>query len=155
VGVPKRLPSFAGLLVEREVRELSRLLGPTERPYGVVVGGAKVADKLPLLTSFLGRADVLLIGGALANPFLAGRGARLGASPVEGGLAEAVAAFFGTAADAGTEVLLPTDVVVERPGRAEPETYPIDRIPDDAIAQDIGPATRAAFVAALARTRTV
>ncbi len=74
VGVPKRLPSFAGLLVEREVRELSRLSGQPERPYVVVLGGAKVKDKLPFLVSFFGRADLLLIGGALAHPFLVARG---------------------------------------------------------------------------------
>ncbi len=155
VGVPKRLPSFAGLLVEREVRELSRLLGAPERPYAVLVGGAKVRDKLPLLRSFLGRADHLLIGGALANPFLLARGARPGASPVDGGLDEEVHAFDRAAADAGTEVLLPTDVVVERPGRSEAETYPVDGVPDDAVVQDVGPATRAAFVAALRPARTV
>jgi 3-phosphoglycerate kinase len=93
VGVPRRLPSFAGLLVEREVHELSRLVTSPSRPYAVVVGGAKVKDKLPLLTSFLGRADRLLIGGALANPFLAVSGAPLGASPVEPGLEGAVTDF--------------------------------------------------------------
>ena len=64
VGVPQHLPSFAGILVEREVRELSRFVHAPAHPYVVLVGGAKVADKLPLLTSFLGRADTLLIGGA-------------------------------------------------------------------------------------------
>jgi phosphoglycerate kinase len=155
VGVPKRLPSFAGLLVEREVRELSRLVGQPERPYVVVVGGAKVRDKLPLLVSFFGRADALLIGGALANPFLAARGVRLGATKVEPGLEEAVTEFFGAAEAAHTEVVLPTDVVVERPGRAEAETFPLDHIPADAVVLDIGPATRARFIARLQGARTV
>jgi len=155
VGVPKRLPSFAGLLVEREVRELSRLMLTPERPYAVVVGGAKVKDKLPLLTSFLGRADRLLIGGALAHPFLAAGGASLGASPVEGGLESAVADFLRAAESARTEVLLPTDLAVERPGHAEAEVYPLDQIPSDAVAFDIGPATRSRFIAALAGTQTV
>jgi phosphoglycerate kinase len=155
VGVPKRLPSFAGLLVEREVRELSRLLGPPERPYVVVVGGAKVRDKLPLLVSFFGRADTLLVGGALAFPFLSGLGVGLGATPVEAGLATAVQEFFTAAHAAHTEVILPSDVVVERPGRSESETFPVDRIPADARIQDIGPTTRARFIAALAGARTV
>ncbi len=155
VGVPKRLPSFAGLLVEREVRELSRLVASPQRPYVVVVGGAKVRDKLPLLTSFLGRADRLLIGGALANPFLATAGARLGATPPQPGLEAAVADFLRAAGTAHTEVLLPTDVVVDRPGRTEAETYPLDRIPSDAVVQDIGPETRARFIAGLAGSRTV
>jgi len=155
VGVPKRLPAFAGLLVEREVRELGRLVGAPDRPYAVVVGGAKVADKLPLLTSFLGRADRLLIGGALSFPFLAARGASLGATSVEGGLDAEVAAFFERATSAGTEVLLPTDLVVERPGGGAPETAAVGHVPSDGLARDIGPATIAAFRAALGGTRTV
>jgi|HubBroStandDraft_1064217.scaffolds.fasta_scaffold09915_7 3-phosphoglycerate kinase len=155
VGVPKRLPSFAGLLVEREVRELSRLVTAAERPYAVVVGGAKVKDKLPLLTSFLGRADRLLIGGALANPFLAAGGASLGASPVEPGLDTAVADFLRAAASARTDVLLPTDVTVERPGHAEAEVYALGEVPADAVVFDIGPATRSRFIGALEGTKTV
>jgi 3-phosphoglycerate kinase len=155
VGVPKRLPSCAGLLVEREVRELSRLVDAPERPYAVIVGGAKVVDKLPLLTSFLGRADVLLIGGALAFPFLAARGARLGATPVEPGLREAVLGFLAQADGSGTEVVLPTDVVVERPGTEAASTHPLDSVPAEALARDIGSATRERFVRALQGTRTV
>jgi 3-phosphoglycerate kinase len=155
VGVPQRLPAFAGLLVEREVRELSRLVGTPARPYAVIVGGAKVKDKLPLLTSFLGRTDRLLIGGALANPFLAAGGAALGASPIEPGLETAVADFLRAAESARTEVLLPTDVVVDRPGHAEAASYRLGAIPADAIVQDIGPETRSRFVAALAGTQTV
>lgn len=155
VGVPKRLPSFAGFLVEREVRELSKLIENPVRPYHVVLGGAKVADKLPFLSSFLGRADVLLIGGALAFPFLAARGVTLGATPVEPGLAPAVDEFFHAAESAGTEVLLPVDVVVGRPGVAGAETHPVDQVPTDAVAQDIGPATRATFSERLEGSRTV
>jgi phosphoglycerate kinase len=155
VGVPKRLPSFAGLLVEREMRELSRLIHDPERPYVVVVGGAKVKDKLPLLTSFLGRADRLLIGGALANPFLASQGHFLGATGPQDGLSGAVADFLQAATSAQTEVLLPTDVVVDRPGQMDAETFPVRNIPADAVVQDIGPETRARFVDAMAGSRTV
>jgi len=155
VGVPKRLPAFAGLLVEREVRELSRLRDATDRPYGVVVGGAKVADKLPLLTSFSGRADRVLIGGALAFPFLAAQGHGLGATSVEPGQGARVAEFLAAAAAAGTQVALPTDLVVERPGAPEPMTVPVSQVPADALARDIGPATRAEFLRLLGGTRTV
>lgn len=155
VGVPKRLPSFVGFLVEREVRELSRLVTSPTRPYVVIVGGAKVKDKLPLLTSFLGRADRLLIGGALANPFLTAAGGTLGATPPQAGLETAVADFLRAADSAHTEVLLPTDVVVDRPGRTEAETYPLGQVPPDAVAQDIGPATRARFIEALAGSGTI
>jgi phosphoglycerate kinase len=155
VGVPKRLPSFAGFLVQREVRELSRLLESPERPYAVVVGGAKVSDKLPLLTSFLGKADSLLIGGALAFPFLRARGASLGATGVPPGLENAVDEFLRRAQASGTEVVLPTDLVVERPGSTGAETHPAASLPSDADAQDIGPETRTRFGDRLAAARTV
>jgi len=155
VGVPKRLPSFAGLLVEREVRELSKLLERPEKPYVVVVGGAKVADKLPLLTSFLGRADSLLIGGALAFPFLRARNARLGATTVEPGLKATVDAFFENATATGTEVVLPSDLVVEQPGKTEVAVRSAKRIPPGEVARDIGPETRDRFVGVLGRSRTV
>lgn len=155
VGVPKRLPAFAGLLVEREVRELSKLIEAPARPYVVLVGGAKVADKLPLLTSFLGRADSLLIGGALAFPFLAAQGVRLATTPVEPGLKEAVGEFVDRARGAGTEVLLPSDVVVERPGRSEASVHAVGHLPPGGNAKDIGPETRARFAEVLARSKTV
>ncbi len=154
VGVAKRLPSFAGLLVEREIRELSRLRDGIERPYAVIVGGAKVADKLPLLTSFCGRADRILLGGALAFPFLAARGVALGATRVEAGQEANVAELLNAARTAGTEVVLPTDLVVERPGRPDPEVVDLKRVPADALARDIGPATRAKFLGSLDGTRT-
>jgi 3-phosphoglycerate kinase len=154
VGVPKRLPSFAGFLVEREVRELSKLLDPPGRPYDVLLGGAKVSDKLPFLSSFLGRADALLIGGALAFPFLAARGFALGATPVEPGLNAAVDDLLHRAESSGTEVVLPIDGVVERPGSSGAEIHPIDAVPSDGVVQDIGPATRARFAERLAASRT-
>ncbi len=154
VGVPQRLPSVAGLLVEREIRELSRLVDHPETPYVVILGGAKVADKLPLLTSFCGRASTLLLGGALSFPFLAAAGARLGTTPVESDLVTAVDELGRAAAAAQTRLVLPTDLVVERAGGAV-EVHPVDQIPADAQAFDIGPATRAAFRAALPGARTV
>jgi phosphoglycerate kinase len=155
VGVPKRLPSFAGFLVEREIRELSRLVNDPEQPYAVLVGGAKVADKLPFLRSFCGRARTLLVGGALAFPFLRARGFALGSTPVEEGLESAVEEFFHHAETAGTEVVLPRDLVVERPGEIGAQTFPVGSVPADANAQDIGPATREDFSRHLAASRTV
>jgi 3-phosphoglycerate kinase len=155
VGVPKRIPALAGLLVEREIRELSRLVDRPARPYDVVLGGAKVADKLPLLTSFCGRADALLLGGALVFPFLTAAGAKLGATSVEPGLEAEVAKLKQAAAAAGTEIVLPTDLVVERPEGAEVSTCSVDAVPEDAVARDIGPATRARFREVLAKSATV
>ncbi len=155
VGVPKHLPSVAGLLVEREVRELSRLVQDPAHPYAVVLGGAKVADKLPLLTSFCGRADALLLGGALAFPFLVAAGATLGTTDVETGLAPAVEALTRQAAISGTSIVLPTDLLVERPGSPEAQNFAVGSVPADARCRDIGPATRARFREVLAGSRTV
>jgi phosphoglycerate kinase len=155
VGVPRRLPSVAGLLVEREVRALSPLVDAPVRPYVVLVGGAKVADKLPLLASFLDRADRLLIGGALAFPFLRARGANLGATPVEPGVEPAVDEFLHRAGASSTEVLLPTDLVVEGANGSEATVVAADRLPEGAVAKDIGPASRTAFCAAFAASKTV
>ena len=155
VGVPRHLPAFAGLLVEREVRALSPLIDGAPRPYVVLVGGAKVADKLPLLESFLGRADRLVIGGALAFPFLRAQGSKLGATAVEPAVEPAVDRFLAAARASSTEVVLPSDLVVERPGVADPSVMPAGELAPDAVARDIGPASREAFGAALAGSKTV
>jgi phosphoglycerate kinase len=155
VGLPKRLPSCAGFLVEREVRELSKLKDHIERPYVALLGGAKVRDKLPFLASFLGRADRLLIGGAIAFPFLRVRGALLGVSPKEEGLDAAVTEFLEAAKSAGTEVVLPDDVVALAANGSEPVAVPVDKVPADAAVFDIGPATRRRFIEALGGSRMV
>ena len=155
VGVPKRLPSFAGLLVQKEIRALTPLVQGAERPYVALLGGAKAADKLPLLASFLGRVDTLLIGGALAFPFLAADGADLGATSVEPGLNEVVAELRAAARTAGTAIGLPTDLVYERTPGAEGEVGPARRLPPGARAFDIGPASRRAFLEVLSTSRTV
>ena len=155
VGLAERLPAFAGFLVEREVHELSRLTESVERPYVALLGGAKVADKLPLLEGLLGRADTLLIGGALAFPFLASRGARLGGTPVEGALEEPIRRFFSRAEAAGTRVELPLDVLTERPGRSDVGAHAVTDVPEGELARDIGPRTRDRFYEALTGSRTV
>lgn len=155
VGVPSRLPSYAGFLVEREVRELSRLVERPERPYVALIGGAKVTDKLPLLASFLGRADALAIGGALAFPFLAHRGYALGATPVEAGLDDVISEFDRAAAGQGTRIVIPTDVVIERPGISATSVVEVNAVPPDGLIRDIGPSTVAQFRATLQDSRTV
>lgn len=155
VGVPKRLPAFAGYLVEKEVRALSRLVDAPAHPYVALLGGAKVADKLPLLRSFLGRTDAVCIGGALAFPFLAARGAKLGATTVESGLESEVASFLAGAQEKGTQVHLPVDWLIEVPGEKDAQACPADAVPEGAVARDIGPRTRDRFYAALTCSKTV
>lgn len=153
-GVPKLLPSCAGFLVEREVIELSRLREHPDRPYVAVMGGVKVADKLPLLHSFIGRADTVAVGGALAFPFLAAMGYKLGATRVEPGVNEDVLAFRQTAEKGGTRLVLPVDLTVELPG-GEVRSFPVPSIPEGAVARDIGPETTRLFQEALQGSRTV
>ncbi|MCI4360903.1 MAG: phosphoglycerate kinase, partial [Thermoplasmata archaeon] len=155
VGVAQRLPTYAGFLVEKEIRELTPLVTGAERPYVALLGGAKVADKLPLLASFLGRADALLIGGALAFPFLARQGADLGATPIEAGLEDAVDEFLQVAAEKGTQVVLPVDVLSEVPGQREAVPTSVQEVPAGALARDIGPRTRDRFYAVLSGSKTV
>ncbi len=154
VGVPRLLPSFAGLLVEREVLELSRIRDHPERPYVVLVGGAKVRDKLPLLTSFVGRAETVIVGGTLAFPFLAEAGRTLGATPTEEGEGEAVRSFLKEAEAGGTRVVLPVDLVVELPN-GEVRSCAVDMLPPEGIARDIGPESVRVFQAALEGSKTV
>jgi phosphoglycerate kinase len=155
VGVPHRLPAYAGFLVQKEIRALSPLVHGAERPYVALLGGAKVSDKLPLLASFLGRVETMLLGGALCFPFLAADGANLGATKVEAGLGDVVAEFRSAARTAGTELVLPTDLVFERSEGSDGEVGPATLLPETARAFDIGPATRAAFLDVLRRSQTV
>lgn len=155
VGVAKRLPSYAGLLVDREVRELSRLVDAPERPYVALLGGAKVADKLPLLTSLAGRADAILIGGALAFPFLKAQGADLGKTSVEDGLDEDIHRFLDAAKQAGTKVLLPDDLLYEIEGERDAQHAEVGTKAPAGVARDIGPRTRDQFYLTLADSKTV
>jgi phosphoglycerate kinase len=133
-GVARLLPAYAGLLLERELTELGRLLEPPERPYAAIVGGAKVDDKIGVLRRLAELADALLVGGKLAAE-LASR------VPLEG----------------RADVLLPVDVVAaaELDPDAESRVVPADAVPDGWLGLDIGPATRALFADRIAGARTV
>ncbi len=155
VGLPERRPAYAGLLVEREVESLGRLLGDVEKPFVALLGGAKVRDKLPLLRALPGRVDRILLGGALAFPFLAAEGADLGATPVEGGLGNALREFLALAEAKGTLVILPEDLLLERPGTKEVAVAGARSVPAGAVARDIGPRTRDRFYVHLSDSRTV
>jgi phosphoglycerate kinase len=147
------LESVAGLLVAREVEMLSRLMGPVERPYAVVLGGAKVADKLGMVAALGERADRLIVGGGMANTFLLARGGRMGRSLAEPERAADARALMERL---GERLFLPVDLVVgSSPDDPDPRVVEADAVPDDAMALDIGPATRARFAAALADARTV
>jgi phosphoglycerate kinase len=158
VGVPERLHrKAAGRLLEKEVRALGRLLGEPERPFVVLLGGAKIEDKIETLENLLPRLNVLLLGGGMANTFLAALGNDLAASLFEADKTGVARDILKRAKDLGIQVLLPTDVVItdDLANPARVETVPVDRVPAGTKAVDVGPATREAFAAAVAQARTL
>ncbi|HXO18521.1 MAG TPA: phosphoglycerate kinase [Thermoanaerobaculia bacterium] len=168
VGVPERLPrKAAGRLLVREVEALSRLLGEPERPFAAILGGAKIEGKIDTLENLLPRLDLLLVGGGMANTFLAAQGLDLADSLVERDRLEVAREILARAAARGIEVLLPVDLVVtddlDRRGRVETVTPGSGgsgsagngAVPPGMKAVDVGPATREAFAAAVGRARTL
>src|SRR6516225_12341537 len=155
--VPRLLPHAAGQLVLAEVAVLKQLTTDPARPYVVVLGGAKVSDKLAVIGNLVGRADRLLIAGGMAYTFLAAQGHRVGASLLETEQIPHVTTVLADAATAGVEIVLPVDhVVADRfSADAEPETVPGPDIPDGKLGLDIGPATRELFARKLADAKTV
>ncbi len=155
--VAQRLPHAGGGLVQAEVEVLKRLTESPGRPFVVVLGGAKVADKLAVIDSFLKIADRLLIGGGMAYTFLAAQGHEIGKSILDADSLEMVKGCLEHARERGVEIVLPTDVVVatEFSADAEHRVVPVDQIPAEMQGLDIGPATRETFAAKIADARTV
>ncbi|HEX6865320.1 MAG TPA: phosphoglycerate kinase [Thermoanaerobaculia bacterium] len=158
VGIPERLAKkAAGLLLAREVRSLGRLLGEPERPFAALLGGAKIEGKIDTLQNLLPRLDILLLGGGMANTFLAAQGHDVGGSLYEPDRLDMARGILEHAKTRGLEVLLPTDVVVteslDDPSGAR--TVPASAIPAGMKAVDVGPETRKAFAAAIARAKTL
>ncbi|MGL5819644.1 MAG: phosphoglycerate kinase [Phycicoccus sp.] len=155
--VATRLPSAMGGLVRTEVEVLRRLTVSPERPYAVMLGGAKVADKLAVIENLLTTADRLLVGGGMVFTFLAAQGHEIGKSLFDAESLEAVQGYLRTAEDRGVEIVLPVDVVVGAEFSADTETsvVAVDAIPADAMGLDIGPRSAELFAQRLADTRTV
>ncbi|MGF1502551.1 MAG: phosphoglycerate kinase [Paracoccaceae bacterium] len=156
-GVARHLPAYAGRLMEAELDALARALGQPARPVIAVVGGAKVSTKIDLLANLVRRVDQLVIGGGMANTFLAAQGHGVGKSLCEHDLAETARAILATAQEAGCEILLPADVVIARDfaAHAPHETVPATGCPDDAMILDAGPAAVAALEDRFAKAKTL
>ena len=156
VGVAERLPSAAGLLLAHEVEHLDRVLHDPPRPFVTVLGGAKVSDKLGVISNLLDRADAICVGGAMAFTLLAAQGHEVGKSLVERDRIPEVAELLASATKRNVEVLLPSDVVAADSTNegALYETVPLDKI-GDRMGVDIGPASTEAFSEAIARAKTV
>ena len=156
-GVAHHLPSCAGRLMQAELQALEAALGTPRRPVLAVVGGAKVSTKLDLLGNLVGRVDMLVIGGGMANTFLAAQGLNVGQSLCEHDMADTAREIMTKAGAGGCEIILPADVVVAREFKAgaENETVPAHACPEDAMILDAGPQSVARVNAALARANTL
>ena len=155
--LPKLLPHAAGTLVSAEVEVLKKLTQNPERPYGVVLGGAKVSDKLGVIENLLGKVDVLAIGGGMVFTFLKAQGKEIGTSLVETEMLDVVKGLIATAEKNGVKLVLPSDIVVAPAFAADatPTLVSADAIPADQMGLDIGPVSAAAFAAEITKCKTV
>lgn len=156
-GVAHRLPSYAGRLMQAELEALDAALGTPARPVVAIVGGAKVSTKLDLLGNLSKKVDVLVIGGAMANTFLAAQGMSMGKSLQEAEMHETALRILEEAKAANCEVLLPEDLVVAEAfaANAPHRTVAADNVPEGMMALDVGPGTVAAVESRLKRASTL
>jgi phosphoglycerate kinase len=156
-GIAHLLPAYAGRLMQAELEALDTALGKPVRPVAAIVGGAKVSTKLDLLGNLVGKVDALVIGGAMANTFLAAQGLAVGRSLQEAEMHATARDILERAKAAGCEIVLPSDAVVAhelKPGVAT-QTVAIASVPTDAMILDVGPATVAALIRHLSSWRTL
>jgi phosphoglycerate kinase len=143
LGLARLLPAFAGRAMQGELNALDKVLANPEKPLLAIIGGAKVSTKIDLLANLVQRVDALVIGGAMANTFLAAKGAQIGKSLHEADLAGAARQIMIQAAAARTAIVLPSDAVIAtalEPGAAS-ETVTLDKVPADAMILDVGEET--------------
>lgn len=162
VDLPARLPHAAGGLIATEVGVLKKLTDDVARPYAVVLGGAKVSDKLGVIDHLLEKADRILIGGGMAYTFLKAQGHEVGASLLQEDQIPAVLEYLKRADERGVEFVLPVDVLVatsfpdlKTKAPADPATVAVDAIPADAMGLDNGPRTNELYASKLADAATV
>ena len=155
--LPKLLPHAAGTLVSAEVEVLKKLTNNPARPFGVVLGGSKVSDKLGVISNLLGKVDVMAIGGGMVFTFLAAQGKEIGASLVEAEMLDTVRALISEAKEKGVQLILPTDIVIAPTFSADatPTVVASDLIPADQMGLDIGPVSAEVFAAAIRGCQTV
>ncbi len=155
--VAQRLPSAAGELVKAEVEVLQQLVESPARPYVVVLGGAKVSDKLGVISNLIKTADTLVIGGGMAFTFLAAEGYEVGKSLLEVDQIKTVQRYLNAAASGGKQIVLPSDVVVapEAAADAQPTVVAANAMPPDQIGLDIGPDSARVFAGVIRHAKTV
>lgn len=153
----KLLPSYAGLLIEKENASFAQVLIDPKRPYAVIMGGSKVSDKLKVIENLLPKIDKLLIGGGMTYTFLAAQGFSVGKSLLEVDMIDNIKLLLSKATQLGVEILLPADVIVanEISPTAKTLIKTIEAIEDNEMGLDIGPATIKNYQAALSNAQTV
>ena len=153
----QKLPNAAGSLVKNEVEVLKQLTEDPARPYVVVLGGAKVSDKLAVIANLIKTADTLVIGGGMLFTFLAAQGYPVGKSLLEADQIEAVQGYLNEAAAGGKQIVLPSDIIVAPEFKADsPATVvPANAIPEDQLGLDIGPESAKVFASVVANAKTV
>ncbi|MCL6636104.1 MAG: phosphoglycerate kinase, partial [Peptococcaceae bacterium] len=156
-GVADFLPAVAGFLMEEELKHLGKLLEDPARPFAAIIGGAKVSDKIAVIANLLKKVDTLIIGGGMANTFLQAQGYDVGKSLLEADKVDLAKGLLSEARAKGVKLLLPVDVVVALAAApdAEQKTAPVDQIPPDWMALDIGSQSVEHFTAALKDAKTV
>ena len=156
-GITHHLPAVAGLLLEREVTALSKLLHRPPRPFHTVIGGAKVSGKLEVLEALLSRCQAILVGGGMANTFLAAKGMELGKSLVEDEQLANAERIMAEARRKRVRLMLPSDVVIASQihHRAQKRVVRVTEVPKDQMVVDIGPDTVTAYTEHLAKARTI
>ena len=156
-GVAHLLPSYAGRLMQAELEALDAALGNPVRPVAAIVGGAKVSTKIALLGNLVTKVDILVIGGAMANTFLAAQGKNVGKSLQEAEMHGIARDILSKADAAGCRIMLPVDAVIAREFKANPptETVSIDAVPADSMILDVGPASVTALIEQLPAWKTL
>ncbi|MDQ1196591.1 phosphoglycerate kinase [Agrobacterium sp. SORGH_AS 787] len=156
-GLARHLPAYAGRTMQAELEALEKGLGAPARPVVAIVGGAKVSTKIDLLMNLVKKVDALVIGGGMANTFLAARGTQVGKSLCEHDLAETAKQIMIEAATAGCAIVLPDDGVVAREFKANAanEVVDINAIPEDAMVLDVGPKSVEAIKGWISRAETL
>jgi phosphoglycerate kinase len=157
VGIAKLLPAYAGLLMEREIEMLSKLLEAPDRPFAAILGGAKVSDKIKVIDHLLTKVDLLVLGGGMANTFLLAQGKAVGKSLAEPDRVDDARRILSSAANNGVRVLLPVDVIVakEVTRGTEYKTLRAEKIPASWHIVDLGKESQQNILDALADARTV
>jgi len=156
-GIARILPAYAGLLMEKEIEFLSKLMEHPERPFAAIIGGAKVSGKIQVLRNLVDKVEILVIGGGMANTFMLAQGKSVGKSLVEPDRVEDARAIMESAAKHGTKIILPIDVIVakEVTRGSEYKTLPADKVPASWNIVDIGKQSLDAMRKALEPARTV